>query len=443
MAQPFTTANNFIMSEFNRPQGPPPGAVPPPAYAPDAEGSSTSTAQYQRPAVPPPGHPTSNPFTPASAEQEKQALKEKYKQEQSQPQLFDAPPQTSQYTDHDYETLLPSIIKSLNRLQNPELWLEYLKSTRKKSSFKKMFGGSKSSYTDQDFAQIASTLIPSRKTHNFYTSRDQLIRILRENNALAKLHQIKQNLQIPPAFPMDELAQLLFFDIVLFVDNSGSMANVKRQTEFKTLMLDIMKTISIKNEGFALRFMNKNDQLQQGVYQDTGISFDNIQSEDTVRAILNSPHVGYFGVTPLATKLYENVIKPFVLQRVPAKRLAKPVLVVVLTDGMPYGEQPPFTDKDGIAKIVKQTRQELVKGGYAPGSVLYQFAQVGDDRQAADYLNDLDDDKDIGDLIDVTNVFEKEKVQLNNDVADRVFYLKKLILGPIDELFDKADEQKK
>ncbi|ODQ78800.1 hypothetical protein BABINDRAFT_162481 [Babjeviella inositovora NRRL Y-12698] len=437
---------------------------PPPAYFSEAQGSAqgSSSSGYQRPAAPPPGHRESS--LPISAEQEKGALNEKYQQQSSQ-QSAQPPLQQNllpqhqqnakqpfqrnaqqphhvqpQYSDHDYENLLPSIIQSLNRLQNPELWKDYVKFTRKMSSFRKMLG-SKATYTDQDFAQISTMLIPSRKSHSFYTSREQVLQVLRENNAVGKLQEIKQTLQIPSSFPMEEVAELLFFDVVLYVDNSGSMADIKRQTEFKTLMLDLMKTVSIKDDGFSLRFMNKNDQIQQGVYQDLGLSFDNIRSEQTLKDILNSPHVGYFGVTPLASQLHQNVIKPMVLSKIPARGLAKPVMVVVLTDGMPYGELPPFSDRDGIAQMVKQTRRELLKYGYPAGAVLYQFAQVGDDKPAADYLNGLDDDRDIGDLIDVTNVYAKEKLQMNNDVADRMFYLKKLVLGPIDEQFDKADER--
>ncbi|ODQ81248.1 hypothetical protein BABINDRAFT_160625 [Babjeviella inositovora NRRL Y-12698] len=375
----------------------------PPVYSAVSEKSSTPRT-FTRPSGPPPGS------SPAVRRQSTIA---------------------SIYQPGNYSVFLPLIIKSLNRLQNPQYWKEY----KNKSSLLKLF--LKKKYSKTDLLRADDEIFPSPKYKNFYKHKEEILATLQQTNIIENLNAIRRQLRIPVSLDLHELAQLVFFDCVVYIDNSGSMSEPKRQKEYKSIMETFMQIVAINESGLSLRFMNNHENIAGAILEDMGIDIDRrISSPELLATILNSPHVAYYGVTPLATKLHKNVLQPFVYDKLLAGTFTKPLLVMVLTDGEPYGEDPGFT----IRKVVLDTQKMLEKHGWPPASVLYQFGQVGNDRRAAQSLDDLDNDPLIGDVIDCNNVYEKEKLQLHDDVANRIFYVKKLALGPIDEKFDLADE---
>jgi hypothetical protein len=63
-----------------------------------------------------------------------------------------------------------------------------------------------------------------------------------------------------------------------------------------------------------------------------------------VSALLS--RVQYSGLTPLATSLRDKVLGPIVFSLAAAGQLAKPVLVITITDG-----EPTDTPKDLVAQV--------------------------------------------------------------------------------------------
>jgi hypothetical protein len=79
------------------------------------------------------------------------------------------------------------------------------------------------------------------------------------------------------------------------------------------------------------------------------------------------------------------------------------------------------------------------KAGKGFEAVAFQFSHIGNDPGAAQLLNDLDDDKDIGDWIDTLPVDHDLNRQLSDD---KWFVLPKILLGAILPDWDGQDYHK-
>ena len=108
-------------------------------------------------------------------------------------------------------------------------------------------------------------------------------------------------------------------------------------------------------------------------------------------------------MTPLGTSLQKKVLEPLVLSPAKHGSLRKPVLIVIITDGAPSGE-----DRHKIVSVIKSANHDLAKTRYGPDAVSYQLAQVGNDQAARAFLEEIDVNRDIGTLVDVTSNYENE-----------------------------------
>lgn len=72
--------------------------------------------------------------------------------------------------------------------------------------------------------------------------------------------------------------------------------------------------------------------------------------------------------TKIGTQLEAKILRPMAYNR----RLAKPLLVITVTDG-----EPSDTPVDKIVSVIKECSKKMVSAGYGPNAVAFQFAQVG------------------------------------------------------------------
>ena len=139
------------------------------------------------------------------------------------------------------------------------------------------------------------------------------------------------------------------------------------------------------NDGVQVRFMNSN---AQG---------NNVRTEQEVEELVRS--VSFSGLTPMGTSLRNKILDPLVVGPARAGRLNKPVLVITITDGQPAGE--PST---AVNDAIRYASTELSRmDRYGQGAISFQFAQVGNDLQAREFLSRLDNDPMVGPLIDSTS----------------------------------------
>jgi hypothetical protein len=215
---------------------------------------------------------------------------------------------------------------------------------------------------------------------------DRLVQSL-VNEAPGKLQRLIHEWAVPMEVATDVM-KLSLFDVILYVDDSGSI-----EFEEKGLRKDQLRQIlglvataasTFDQDGISVRFMNSTE------------SGDGIRNADDVNNLVN--RVRFAGLTPLGTNLRSKVIDPMIVGPARANRLDKPVLVITITDGQPAGE-PHGAVGDAIRYAVEETSRTR----YGRGSVSFQFSQVGTDQRAREFLGDLDEDPQIGHLIDCTS----------------------------------------
>ncbi|KAK8902533.1 hypothetical protein QC760_009036 [Botrytis cinerea] len=242
-----------------------------------------------------------------------------------------------------------------------------------------------------------------------------------------KIDQLCQTWNVPKELGAD-IVKLALFDIILFVDDSGSMIfqeNGSRIDDMKLVLGRAAYAGSLFDaDGIEVRFINSD------------VQGNHIRSEPEVEELVK--RVQFKGLTPLGAQLRNKVVEPLIMSKVRSNSLQKPVLVIVITDGQP-------DNQDDVFQLVKNSSAELARTPYGKQAISYQFAQVGNDKQATEFLKKLDDDRTIGDLIDCTSNFEAEQDEMarTNPGTDLTpdLWLLKLLVGAIDSSYDTKDEQ--
>jgi len=128
-----------------------------------------------------------------------------------------------------------------------------------------------------------------------------------------------------------------------------------------------------------------------------GVSIgDGVRDEAQINDILRT--VKFQGLTPLGRELRRKVIDGIVLKQLRQGPIKKPILVIIVTDGQPAGDEP---NNNAVIQTVNAAVNELRQFG--PGAIAFEFAQVGNDTKAREFLGRLDADPNIGQMIDCTS----------------------------------------
>lgn len=149
-------------------------------------------------------------------------------------------------------------------------------------------------------------------------------------------------------------------------------------------------------DGIALRFMNTD---LSGIRDQNGNQLqDHCCTEAQIEQIMRG--VQFKGLTPMGTSLRKKVIDEIVLAKAQQGALKKPVLVIAITDGQPAGE-PQNAVFDTIKYAFDTLQQRFPQ--YGRGGIAFEFAQVGNDEMAKKFLSKLDEDPNIGPMVDCTS----------------------------------------
>ncbi|WVF68316.1 hypothetical protein IAT40_003081 [Kwoniella sp. CBS 6097] len=237
------------------------------------------------------------------------------------------------------------------------------------------------------------------------------------------LQQLSTNWKLPVELASD-LVKIALFDVVVLVDDSGSMAfeqGGERIEDLKMILGKIAFACALfDHDGIQVRFLNSN------------LQGNNINSEQGALQLVQQ--VKFSGLTPLGTSLDQKILQPLLLGPARSNSLQKPLLVIAITDGAPAGES---TDK--IVQVISNANNELQRSRYGADAVSYQLSQVGNDKKAQQFLSSLDDHPQIGSLIDQTMDYEYEQEQMRVKTGEELspeMWLMKLLLGPIDTSYD-------
>ena len=185
-----------------------------------------------------------------------------------------------------------------------------------------------------------------------------------------------------------DIVKLALYDVILYIDDSGSMAFEENGERIDDLKLILNRAVFaaglFDSDGIQVRFMNS---PAQG---------NNIRDENQVAQMI--AQTKFSGLTPMGTQLEAKVLQPLVIGPARSNQLPKPVLVITITDGQPAGEP---TNK--VFDVIESAVTQVSQTRYGPGAVAFQFAQVGNDLKAREFLNKLDEHPRIGAMVDCTS----------------------------------------
>ena len=141
------------------------------------------------------------------------------------------------------------------------------------------------------------------------------------------------------------------------------------------------------DDGIDVRFMNQDPPAQMT---------SGVKTEQQVEALLNGHR--FSGLTPMGQQLRRKVVDDIFLRALRSGQMRKPLLVITVTDGQPAGEP-----QNAVFDTVRDAVGEAGRSRYGTGAIAFQFAQVGNDQQAREFLGKLDSDPVVGAMVDCTS----------------------------------------
>ena len=141
------------------------------------------------------------------------------------------------------------------------------------------------------------------------------------------------------------------------------------------------------DDGIEIRFMNQDPPANMT---------SNVRTEQQIDQLMQGHR--FSGLTPMGTNLRKKVVDDLFLRNLRSGRMRKPMLVIVITDGQPAGEP-----QTAVFDTVREAVNEAGRSPFGTGAIAFQFAQVGNDQTAREFLGKLDADPTVGSMVDCTS----------------------------------------
>lgn len=275
-------------------------------------------------------------------------------------------------------------------------------------------------------------LVETNRLGAFYTPQAvrELARITAER---VNFNNLMRAAQLPTLSHAIEFAVLSLYNIVILVDNSLSMDNPRHKAELRKLMTESTEIAALfDHDGIDVRVLNRNSGSPGG---------DSLTTCDQIASIVDG--LSFSGGTPLGHAI-QSLHLSLLVPLVESGTLAKPLMVLVVTDGEPDSETH-------VVDVIRAGVDFLRRTRYGDKACAYQFAQVGRDPRATEFLSRIDGHKEIGHVVDATGDIELEERQFlsanqNKGISGQYSYylwLQKILLGAIDPIFDALDERRR
>ncbi|KAJ3531538.1 hypothetical protein NM688_g7560 [Phlebia brevispora] len=188
--------------------------------------------------------------------------------------------------------------------------------------------------------------------------------------------------QSPNTLSMSQSVRLALYQHVIYCDDSTPMADAHR---FDIVQTFIMRTADVTSRALGtwrdvqVRFINS----------DKAVSGRGQQLQTQIASVRPS------GANNLGSSLREKVLTPLVYDILQGSgRLERPLLVSVVIDHAPQPE-PRTTFRD----TVRECKEHLRTAGYPVTSVLFVVAVVSDAPLTKEFVNELRQDLDVGDVV--------------------------------------------
>ncbi|RPB14261.1 hypothetical protein P167DRAFT_534109 [Morchella conica CCBAS932] len=229
----------------------------------------------------------------------------------------------------------------------------------------------------EEFQQDISSFVQAMKFNTFYSEDDPYVQ--KVSDKAAELVRRKATITSDDektCIPDDiaGMAKVALYDVVFLCDDSVSMQQDRRAPALQEMVRRIAKITGLfETEGIKVRCINS---TQDG-------EFNNIRTLEDVEAVMSK--IRFNGThTRIGTRLWDKILKPLVFDKIDSNSLTRPLIVSIITDGQPSGEE-----QDAFRNTIAQCRRELMRRGYDPSLVVFQVNQVGNDTQATKFIHGL------------------------------------------------------
>ncbi|KAL4785046.1 hypothetical protein BJX76DRAFT_347359 [Aspergillus varians] len=233
--------------------------------------------------------------------------------------------------------------------------------------------------TVEDFKHNIGNIIQDSGLEDFFPPNDPHVQEIAQKAAELRKDQTNP-LNSPPLIM--KLARVALYQPVLYIDDSGSMADDNRMDRAKALvklMTEVATTLVGDNKGIHLRFINKDDSTA-----------NNLRAPAVEQRMSFVPE----GWTEIGTNLRNKILKPMVYDVIATGVLPRPVLVLTITDGVPSKE-----NSGEFRKAIVESKKELKAKNYQKQAVLFDLSQVGNDPEAVAFIESFDGDTSTEDVL--------------------------------------------
>ncbi|CAH0040695.1 unnamed protein product, partial [Clonostachys rhizophaga] len=238
--------------------------------------------------------------------------------------------------------------------------------------------------TKAEFVNNVKKAFEGTPAERFFKNNPKFIEELAEKAAsLADDLTNHPDLQQGPA-PQD--AQVTMHQNVIYCDDSSSMHREGRwdsQNQLINRIARVTTRILPEGEGVYMRYINQEIP-----------NSDSLKFEELLNAV---KPLTWGGDTPIGTNLKSKILQPLVYSKLP-NDLKRPLLVSVITDGMPEPEP-----KSTFVNAIAECGDKLEAAGLPRESVKFIIGQVGSANAATEFLQSVGKESRIQDVVFVAS----------------------------------------
>ncbi|KAH8665298.1 hypothetical protein BGZ60DRAFT_379157, partial [Tricladium varicosporioides] len=181
------------------------------------------------------------------------------------------------------------------------------------------------------------------------------------------------------------LSRLWLYDFVFLCDDSQSMRRHPERIDSLNDTLQRAANIAtmLEPSGISVRFLN--------YLEDDDGDFDDLKNPKTILEKVKEAYKYKDGnMTRLGTVLDEKIVQPFVVEKIEEDEFEKPLMIFIITDGRPEGE-----DGDKLKDTILDCKAYLREQGIGSAAVTFVIAQVGNTKEGSEFLRELENDRDL------------------------------------------------
>ncbi|OAL37057.1 hypothetical protein AYO20_03534 [Fonsecaea nubica] len=226
-------------------------------------------------------------------------------------------------------------------------------------------------------------------------------------NAAARAADVSARYELTPKTTLGAI-KLALYNFVILCDDSTSMKKENRIPALRNTLKRVAEIATLfEDTGISIRFLN---------YTRDSWLDDLRQPDDIVQKV---ERVRWRGITQLGNKLHDKIIRPMIVEKVKRGTFDTPLIVVIITDGEPYGEH-----RETLRDKIRQCKQDLSGTNFGDGSVVFIISRVGSSPEALGFIGELENSPGLEQMVYCSPDRLDEKMAILQPAAGNTKYTK-------------------